>query len=59
MFLCSEGFQPQNVILFLFCMRGLEILSYKIRLRNRVTQNDVILLVTNLNIFTEIRLSSY
>ena len=39
--------------------RGSEFLSYEIELRNRVTQNDVTLGVTNLKIFTEILLSSY
>ena len=39
--------------------RGSEFSSYKIELRNRVTQNDVTLRVTNPKIFIEILLSSY
>ena len=38
---------------------GSEFSSYKIVLRNRVTQNDVTLRVTNSKKFTEIPLSSY
>ena len=38
---------------------GSEFSSYKIELRNRVTQNDVTLPVTNSKIFTEILPSSY
>ena len=40
-------------------MRGSEFSSYKIRLQNRVTQNKVIIRVTNSKIFIEILLSSY
>ena len=39
--------------------RGSEFSSYEIELRNRVTQNDVTLRVTNSNIFVEILLLSY
>ena len=39
--------------------RGSEFTSYKIELRNRVTQNDVTFGVTNSKIFIEILLSSY
>ena len=39
--------------------RGSEFSSYKIELRNRVTQIDVTLRATNLKMFTEILLSSY
>ena len=39
--------------------RSSKFSSYKIELRNRVTQNDVTLLVTNSKIFIEILLSSY
>ena len=38
---------------------GSEFLSYEIELQNQVTQNDVILRVTNSKIFIEILLSSY
>ena len=38
---------------------GLEFSSYKIKLGNRVTQNNVTLRVTNSNIFIEIFYSSY
>ena len=38
---------------------GSEFFSYEIELRNRVTQNDVTLRVTNSKIFIEILLSSY
>ena len=38
---------------------GSEFSSYKIDLRNRVTQNDVPLRVTNSKVFIEILLSSY
>ena len=39
--------------------RGLEFLSYEIELRNRVTQIDVTLQITNSKILMEILLSSY
>ena len=49
-----------KVVLVLFKKkRGSEFSSYKIELRNRVTQNDVILRVTNSKMFIEILLSSY
>ena len=38
---------------------GSEFSSYEIELRNRVTQNDVTLRVTDMKIFIEILLSSY
>ena len=38
---------------------GSEFSSYKIKLWNRVTQNDVAIRVTNSKIFVEILLSSY
>ena len=40
-------------------VEGSEVSCYAIELRNRVTQNDVTLRVTNLKIFIEIPLSSY
>ena len=40
-------------------IRGSEFSSYEIELRNRVTQNDVTLRVTNSELFLEILLSSY
>ena len=40
-------------------LRGSESSSYEIKLRNRVTQNDVTLRVTNSEIFIEIVHSSY
>ena len=40
-------------------MRGSEFSSYKIELRNRVTQNDVTLRVTDSKVFIKILLSSY
>ena len=39
--------------------RGSEFLSFEIELRNRVTQNDVTLRVTDSKIFIEILFSSY
>ena len=39
--------------------RGSKFLSYEIELRNRVTQHDVTLRVTNSEIFIEILPSSY
>ena len=39
--------------------RGSEFSSHEIELRNRVTQSDATLRVTNLKIFIEIHLSSY
>ena len=38
---------------------GSELSSYEIEWRNRVTQNDITLRVTNTEIFIEILLSSY
>ena len=49
---CSCGFRYQ-------LYRGSEFSSYEIELRNRVTQNDVTLQVTNSKIFIEILPSSY
>ena len=40
-------------------LRGSEFSSYKIELRNRVTQNDATLRVIKSNIFIEVYLSSY
>ena len=39
--------------------QGSEFSSYELELQNRVTQNDVILRVTNSKIFIEILLSTY
>ena len=39
--------------------RGSEFMSYKIQLRNRVTQNNIMLRVSNSKIFTEIFLLRY
>ena len=44
---------------FLCINWGWEFSSYKTELRNRVTQNDVILRVTNSKMFLEILFSSY
>ena len=38
---------------------GSEFSSYEIELQNQVTQNDVILWITNSKIFVDILLSSY
>ena len=40
-------------------IRDLEFWSYEIELRERVTQNDVTVRVTNSKMFREILLSSY
>ena len=48
-----------SVWVFGLILWGSEFLSYEIELRNRVTQNDVTLRVTNSEIFIEILLSSY
>ena len=39
--------------------RGSELVTYEIELQNRVTQNDVLIRVTDSKIFVEINLSSY
>ena len=52
-------FSFDKFVILIALSGGSEFLSYKIELRNRVTQNDVTLQVTNSKDFIEIPLSSY
>ena len=53
-------FLPEYSLMLLRLRFGiLALRNYETELRNRITQNDVTLPVTNLKILTEILLSSY